>query len=247
MAGETVVTMRSGRVIPKQSIYEESVEARHTIGDSCLLPDGRVFYYAKNGAVALAAGYMCTQPANVANHRKCALAATALVGARRVSVTLGATALAANFYAGGFLHISLGTGLGGVFKVRSHLAIGSAGTGWFELYDPLPVALTAATSYATLSRNPWDTIVVYPATTSIGPAVGVPLIPMTIGYYGWLQTWGPAALNCITTMTIGQPVGVSATAGAGLTLGAFTTSAWGVVMNPNLTTEHSLVYLTIAP
>ena len=265
MAGDQAILKGSGfGLIAKHSIYNydyvlDGSQPEHTVGDRLQLTDGRVFYYAYNcdavttgTAAALAPGIMTTGSPPVANHRNMAVSAAAAKGAMKVYVTPGATAGGANFYAGGYLHFDTGgSGYARYYKVKSHLAIGSATAFWINLYDPLETAITVATK-ATLTANPWANLVIYPATNPTSIPTGIPLItvPQSTSagrYYFWCQTWGPCACLCNTTMGIGTPLGVSGTAGSALTVAADASAQWGVQLNPNATTTYSLVYLTIAP
>lgn len=232
----------------KMGLYETSstLPDGGKIGMRLPLIDGRVFHLAKAGTSNLLVGKMGQGAAPEAQHLKCAVAAAAAIGDMRVSVTLGSVAAAANLYAEGSLHIDTGTGLGTGYKVSDHLAIVLSTAGYFNLYDPIAVALDTS-SYATLCKNRWDGAVVAPNGGLTQKAVGVPLVPVTASYYYWAQTWGPCPLLTQGTVVIGQPVGLGGTAdGACGPIGAYTTAVWGTVMRVNASTEYSLIDLIIA-
>ena len=241
-----VKTMAKPEGIVRQSIYETSAIPKHDLGAMAKLRDGRVFYYAKAGSAALVAGQVQCAPAPVANHKDIAVAAAVAVGATRVSVTLGATAAAANAYAEGYIHLNSGTaGAGNYYKIKSHRAIASGGTGTIELYDPIQEALTTS-SKATLTANPFNGVVVA-ATTLVAPPVGVPIVDVPAGHYCWLQTWGLAAVLTNGTIVIGQNVAPGGDAGAVAAVAAATTPVIGYVAQVNATTEYSLIVLRISP
>lgn len=238
----TVTTMY-GDVIPAQSIYEQSLVAKHRIGDRARLGE-RTFRYARVGGVAIAAGVMTAGASTVANHLNC-VAGTTSVGSTRVTVTLGATAVTRNEYADGYLHINTGDGIG-VYKIKSHLAIGSSGSGVINLYDPIVSALVTATTRVTLTKNPWADVVIAPTTVAQIPT-GVFLRSMALGSFGWIQTGGPClCLVGAGPPTVGQAVMMStATAGA-VVVATAGNPVVGWMMRSNAATHYALVYLTIS-
>lgn len=247
MAGEQVRTMRSRFVIPKQSIYEESSTALHSLGDCCALPGGRIFTYCKNGAVALADGKVVQSAAPLGNHLNRTVAETAAIGATKVKVNFGATAAAANYYAEGWIHFNEAAPEGTYYKVKSHLAIAGSDAVYINLYDPLWKAATVTTSYATLTKAKEDSVIILPNAAATAAIVGVPLIDVTISYYFWAQTYGPCAVLGQGVLVIGQNVGIGGTNdGAVGPVTADTTAIIGEVMQVNASTEYSLIFLKIS-
>ena len=247
MAGEQVRTMRSRFVIPKQSIYEESSVARHSLGDCCALPGARIFTYCKNGAVALIDGAVVQAAVPVANHLNRTVAETAAVGSTKVKVNFGASAAAANYYAEGWLHFNEAAPEGTYYKVKSHLAIAGSDAVYINLYDPLWKVATITTSYATLTKAKEDSVIVMPNAALTAPVVGVPIIDVTASYYFWAQTYGPCAVLGRGTLVIGQPVGIGGTTdGAVGPITAYTTDVIGTTMQVNASTEYSLIFLKIS-
>ncbi|MEM2125707.1 MAG: hypothetical protein QXQ53_04850 [Candidatus Methanosuratincola sp.] len=242
----TVTTMYDSDVIGGQSIYATSAVQKHRLGSRIALPDGRVFYYAKAGATNLVAGKLCCSPAPVANHTDVTVAAAAAVGDTKLYITIGATSMSANQYADGYLHANANAPAGNYYKIRSHLAIGSSGSGWIHLYDPIQEAFTTS-SKVTLTVNPFNGVVAA-ATSLTAPVVGVPIIDVTASHYFWLQTWGPAAVLTYGTIVIGQNVGPSgSSAGAVAAVAASTTPVVGFVAHVNGDGEHSLIFLRLFP
>lgn len=189
-----------------EEIYKTYSEAKHRLGSLIEFPDGRRFRFALNGAVALVPARLVAMPVPAANHLNIAVAAAAAVGAKRVQVTLGATAAAADLYKDGYMYVNDAAGEGQIFRVKTHLAIASAGTGWIELYEdtPVRVALTTA-SEVTLIRNPYADVVIQPSPP-VSRAVGVTLVDVAAANYCWLQTWGPAPVLVDGTLAINDSV-----------------------------------------
>ena len=224
----------------------------HPYGTRMVLPDNRVFYYGQTDG-AQTAGAICQSPVGIANHDMDLATNTASSGDKSVTVTVGGTAATANQYADGYLYVNDGTGEGHIYKIRQHDAISSSGSGAINLYDGDAIATGfAAATIAGLAKNPYKDFIVYP-TTSTGHAVGVAATDFDDDDFGWLQTWGPAAVLCDVAFVIGNHVRVSdGTAGSGEPLDRDGTheneEVIGVasVIAP-VTTDYGFVNLTINP
>ena len=224
----------------------------HPYGTRMVLPDGRVFYYGQPDG-AQTAGAICQSAVGVANHDMDLATTTASAGDKSVTVTLGGTAAAEDLYAEGYLYVNDGTGEGHNYKIRQHDAIGSGGSGAINLMDGDPIATGfAAATIVGLAKNPYKDFIVYP-TTPTGHAVGVAATDFDDDDYGWLQTWGPAAVLCDVAFVIGNHVRVSdGTAGAGEPLDRDGTheneETIGVAsLIAPVTTDYGYVNLTINP
>ena len=224
----------------------------HPYGTRMVLPDNRGYYYGQTDG-AQTAGAICQSPVGIANHDMDLATNTASSGDKSVTVTVGGTAATANQYADGYLYVNDGTGEGHIYKIRQHDAISSSGSGAINLYDGDAIATGfAAATIAGLAKNPYKDFIVYP-TTSTGHAVGVAATDFDDDDFGWLQTWGPAAVLCDVAFVIGNHVRVSdGTAGSGEPLDRDGTheneEVIGVasVIAP-VTTDYGFVNLTINP
>ncbi|MGW8178098.1 MAG: hypothetical protein ACWGQW_04795 [bacterium] len=233
--------------IPKlftQGLYDESATQLQRIGTIRALDDGRVFAYARAGASALAVAKLTSTAVVAANHIECVVADTA-IGATRIYITLGATAAAANLYKDGFIHINKNTGIGHLYKIRGHAAIGSGGSGYLELYDPIRVA-TASSAEGTLTKHPQDGTLVM-ATTQVAAPAGVPPIAVTASYYYWNQVKGVCSILTEGTIVVGNDVSPGTTAPGAVKASTTTeiVGAVGRVLNVNITAEYSLINLAI--
>lgn len=197
-----------------QNIYVESSIQQHALGERMVAPDGRVFRYAKMGAVAGVAGRLYQAPIEVTDHQNLAPTAAVAVGATSVTVTLGATAATANQYAGGWIIIAAGGGINHQYKVASHPAAAAAATLALTLEDPIRVALVAATSKVDLVANPYNGVIINPAAAT-SAAVGVTVTTQTAATFGWLQVRGVVGVLADGAVTVGTVVAASnAVAGA---------------------------------
>lgn len=210
-----------GKVIA-QGMRIQLSAATTTLGTIRSLAGGREIVYAKVGAAAISAAHVMAASAPVALHCNCAVAATASIGARRFTATLGATAAAADAYKDGFVVVQSGTGLGYSYMIDYHLSCAASGNLVLNLKDGLETTLLATTVVA-LVANKYNGVVA--ATAGATTPVGVSLCTASANYYVWLGKRGPWPVH----------VGSSAlTPGCKVTLG----SAAGTVL-PMVTTTVS--------
>lgn len=229
-----------------QDFNSISSTQQDSLGNEAQTSDGRHFAYGLAGGTTLAPGLMNAGSAVVANHVNIAGGTAAVVGDQKVTVTLGATAATADQYAGGYIWSnSTSTGQGAAYKIRTHAAVGSSGTGVFYLDDPILVAWTTTTKVS-LFANQYNGAIVSPASAAAGVVVGVNRQSITNAYFGWFQTKGPAALQCAATVyTLGEEISQSTqTAGNG-TLKVATQQTWGNAIQLGVSSEYQLVNLAL--
>ena len=228
--------------------YAQSLTQEFPLGTK-LTNGERVWRYTRNGAGTPAAGD-CLQGAAILHidAQDDLLCSVAVAGAYEVELTGTAnTACAANYYKEGYLVINDAAGQGHSYKIKSHVACTGAATFKIQLYDPLIVGLTAATSEAGLCKNPFDAVIATAAALSAIP-IGVSPIALTAAYYFWAQTGGPCAVHAHAAAGIGVAaiVGTHAAAVDPNVDNASTLQIIGWFMTPGIAdTEHCLVFLTI--
>lgn len=227
-----------------QSIYESSSVQYHPIGSRAGLDDGRVFYYARNAGTALVAGNATMAEVITDQFGNQAVAAAAAAGVKEVTVTLGSTAVTENEYADGYLMINDEAGEGHTYRIAGHPAAAGAASCVLELLDGIVVALTTSSEYC-LVKNPWADVLIA-AAGSAHQVVGVAAAAITANEYGWLQTWGPAAVLTEGANVIGDALH-SGTAGALLSSALVDDMAVGYQMYTGAAGEYRPVFLTIAP
>jgi hypothetical protein len=226
-----------------QEILDESVTKKETLGALRITEDGRKFRYSKAGE-ALSPGKMGQLAAAVANHIK-QTAPVAAIGASRIGLAVGATAVTADQYADGFLQVYDGTstGLGMQYEIESNTACDGSGTTYVTLKQPLKYALTAADTYS-LIPNPWSSIT-QNASLAQGQGGVVPR-PVTSAYYFWLQTGGVACCLNGGGTALGSALVTSATEGALKTMAAYDSGVAGYCMAfAGVDTKYNPVMLTI--
>lgn len=198
----------------------------HQLGMVGMDKYGDLYHYAQVGASNISAGKLQLAPARKTNHDNATVAVAAVIGAKKVTVTLGATAAVAQEYAGGLLVVNDVTGEGVSYRISSHPAAESSATLEVRLERGLVEALDT-TSQVCLVHNHWNGVV--EGTSSTQRPAGIPQVDGTAGYYGWLKTKGVSAALADETITIG----------AGVTAGTSTAGAVEEVDQPGDTTVLS--------
>lgn len=229
--------------------YQDTVETRaHPLGSVMVFADGRRFAYSQITATDIAAGVLCQQTLNAADHDTLAVAAAVAAGQKVVTVTNGGTtAISVDDFADGYIVVEDDAGEGHLYTVRSNDAAATSAICTLTLYENVQVAMTTATT-VTLFRNPWGRAIIHPSPAT-ALLLGVTPVARSSAF-GWLQTWGPCA--CITqgTVVINEKVIDSASADGAVAPTASTAAGEeyyvGVTMEVGPTTEHSLVALRMS-
>lgn len=222
-------------------------DATHNLGELLTLADGRKFRFGKAGASNVSRGKLQQAAAPIGNHANMTTAAAA-IGATQITVTPGATGGAVGIYNEGYLAVNDVDGEGSVYKVRSNPTITSSVAFVVELFDPIANVALTANSQTTLIHNAYNGFI--EVATSLHRPAGVPLVSITAGDYGWLQTRGVAAVLAGTTRTLGaDQISSGATAGAVVdrtdALGASAEVVVGVAsIVAGVDTEYNPMFLT---
>lgn len=238
------------------------------IGQKFDTADGRELALVSNGTVALAAGVVVQSEAEVTAFQKLAMtvptAYPATAGTYQILVTNGSTVLNVNKYAGGYLIVASGTGIGQILKIGSHQAAANGATFVVTTTDPIQTTLDA-TSKITLVQNPYANVIIAPATTATGGPVGISLYGIaastaptyngTTGaltasgvlQYGLIVTHGPTSCLIDNSVTnVGYPLGVSKVTAGTLGVATLTSTPQIAVSSQTLTSANNgLVYLML--
>ena len=229
-------------------------DQRHKLGTRMSFADGRVFRYCLVGGSEIASGRIVQSPATVAAHDM-DLAWSAGAAASGTTITTGTSlTVTKDQYKEGWLYTNDATGEGQVYPIKSNTAVSGATGCVFTIdeEDGFVIALTASSSLFGVSYNQYDQVIVQP-TTITNIIAGVSPTTMTADYYGWLQTWGYAAVLMQGVSVVGDQVTAAETtaAGAGVLLdssSAQDNESIGVAaLIPAVSTDFQLVKLTIDP
>lgn len=193
------------------------------LGTRGVTADGRVYYYALNGATALLVGDL-VQSAPV---DKLAIASndpgidtqdvTSTWRSLRVSAT-GSTwiapAVIKDEYQDGFIVVENSTMTnvpGQMVRIKSNTQANDTSSTGAEYYTELTFAEDdgfkgGADTDVTIQviRNPYYAVVPYAAVaTFVGKPLGIPMCAIPASYYFWLQTWGAAVVRNQGTSVLG--------------------------------------------
>jgi|SRR5215831_756833 len=208
---------------------------------------GRTYRFGQAGAAALVAGQVLQMAVPVANNVNLAvvIAAPATqtnIGDRTVTVTLGASPLTANQYAGGYVNISTGPGNGYVYQIASHPAALS-GNVTINLNEPMQVPLTSA-SKVDLVANPYAGVIATPATTLTGGVVGIATSPCPANGFDWFQVGGSASVLIAGTPAVGQSVSAPSAVAGAAAINSGTLAIIGQMLATGVDTKNCPVLLT---
>lgn len=194
-------------IFANSPLEENSETPKHPVGTRAVTPDGRTFRYAKAGATALVIANLQVQADLTAHHEDIAFAAAGSIGDDSISVTLGATAVTANEYDGGYVTVIDDTGEGYNYEIVSHGV--SSGSEAITVYiKPGLKAATTTSTTVTLVRNPYSAVVIATGGSQADLPAGVTVRAVTAKYFCWLQTGGIASVLSSGTNvpTAGQPI-----------------------------------------
>lgn len=189
--------------------FEESSVQYHQVGTIGMDDRGDVYRYVKVGGSNVAAGKSHTAPTQKTNHHNCA--ATAAVAANtsnKVTIQLGATAVVAQEYVGGYLVANDNSPEGEIYYVIDHPAADSGATLEVTVDRRFKTAITTSSEF-TLVHNAFNGVIVAAASTI--RATGSPIFDMTAAYFGWFKTRGVVAGLIGTAATLGADLKVEAT------------------------------------
>ncbi len=251
------MNLSHGYIQLAQNMFVSSATAQHQLGAVGQTRDGRIFRYCKMGAVDSVAGKLYQSAATIAGHQSLANNTTSALAAGATSITVTcASSVAANFYSEGYACIASSAGQGYLYSIERHAAVSTGASGQFFFYadDTVQVALLPA-SIITLMANPYNAVVVVPATTATALVVGVSPYIITASQFGWLQTWGSCAVLSNDASALGQWVnGIAASCGrvAGMSSPAVTAcyivgQPVGKMMQTGVAGQFTVVFLTICP
>ena len=236
------------RTLTNTQITDHSTSKQETLGARGQTADGRRFVYAlSDSSAGLAAGKLGVAAAVTANHVNRSLDSTSpvAVGSTYVVVSVGATAVTADQYADGYLIVRDGTGKGQALRISGNASVSSAGGAVrVQLADPVAITLSTSDSKVDLA-SPFSGVV---ASTTLSRAIGVPLVTLAAGEYGWLQTNGTAAVLSDGVITKGYEAVQSTSVAGAVTISAgnaATSQGVGVAPEATVDTKYTGIKLNI--
>ncbi len=176
--------------LSENQIYDTGVDQAWTLGTRAYAPDGRVFRYALNSAVALTTGKCVRRPEKTLGHGNLTVAAAAALGATTFTVTLTFASTAFDEYKDGLVYVNDVTGQGNLYGVVGNSLTNQEGTLTVNINVPLKIALTTS-SQVSLIKNRYNGVRVTELTPN-ERVLGVNPVAVVANGYFWAQVAGPA-------------------------------------------------------
>lgn len=223
--------------------------------------DGRELILVSTAATATVAGDLYQTAALVANHQGLTVTAVNAYGTSggvassssnpaTVTVTIGATAMTAQQYQGGFLTVDSGTGIGQTLRIANNPAALSSGTGVvITLEDGPNTALTTSSVVSLWPAHGANVIINPTAPTNAVAGVSFYIIPASS--YGFLVAKGVvAALSDSTAPAAGYAIEASRTTAGCIGSVSYATNTLtgnviGYTLVAGISTDTKMVYLNI--
>jgi len=241
------MSLTGGIVLTASDIYKNDVIRKHAIGACGQDKHGDLYRYAKLATTDGVAGKLHTSLGREANHQNLALSAAAAKGAYSVAPTVGATAVDADEYVGGYMCFSDVSPEGEWYRIVSHGASAGSEAVTFYLERPLLTAATTSSEVA-LVRNVWNAPAISQLIAERPAGVCVIDVDVSVAPYTWLKTRGVQPVLMDTTgVTVGLKCTISdqVDGAAGLYSDVDAEFEIGQAMQTGTAGEFNPVYLTI--
>lgn len=229
-----------------QTSTDSSLET--LVGTRWDLSDGREVMLIQAGAVALTSGKHLQDAAIIADHVNIAVTAFQAYSANgnvpaKVTVTLGATAVTANQYAGGFVVVNDATGEGQTLRIASHPAADASGSLAITLEDGPATALTTSSEVSLIPAH-GNGVVIFP-TTATNCSAGVSLYPVAASAYGFSVTKGITSVLNDGTPAAGAAVGPSNAVAGALETAVLAQGLVGNAVQTFVDTEYRAAFINV--
>ncbi len=171
---------------------------RWPLGTRMILQDGRRYAFAEAGGTTLLTGKVQQSEVPDPDHDSLPVVSGAQY-ARTINITNGSDVIEEDLYADGYAITEAVAGAGEGFMLKvdiSHAELAASTTVALPLAAGYGLPLTLDTNDTiTIIKNPYADVILSKATG--GPTaliLGVATSPIPTTEFGWIQTWGPAAV-----------------------------------------------------
>lgn len=219
------------------------------VGTRWDLSDGREVILANaSSATTVAAGKLYQDPAEITNHQDLTVTAYQAYSANgnvpaKVTVTLGATAVVANQYAGGFVAVNDNNGEGQTLRIASHPAADLSASLAITLEEGATVAITTASQVSLLPPHGKNVIITPTAVT--GAIVGVSLYAIAASSYGFFVSKGVVTCLGDGTITVGSSISPSNAVAGAVENGVLAQGIVGNATQTGVDTEYRGIFINV--
>lgn len=198
--------------------------------------NGDKYVYVKSAGIT--AGKTVQAPAPIANFQNLAIPTAVVVGSIQVSVTLGATALTANQFAGGELKDNLGN----TYVIDSHPAALATTAVVITLKQVTSVALTTSNTLS-LYAGQYNGSILTPATAT-STIVGVGKVDIAANSYGFILKEGVISCLIDGTPAVGASVSPSNAVSGAVESGVIIQGFCGTMLEVGVNAAYKFVKVT---
>lgn len=219
------------------------------VGTRWDLSDGREVILASVATgTTVAAGKLYQDPAEVSAHQNLLVTAFTAYSANgnvpaKVSFTLGATAVTANQYAGGFLIVNDNAGEGQTLRIASHPAAALSTSLTVTLEETPTVAITTASEVSLIP--PHGKGVIIAPTTVTGAIVGASLYAVAAEAYGFFCSKGITNVLNDGALTNGSAVSPSNAVAGAVENGVIAQGFVGNAIMTGVDTEYRPIFINV--
>jgi hypothetical protein len=224
--GASAISLRAGGVFQTST----DVNLATLVGTRYDLSDGREVIFVSNSSAGVAtSGHLMQDAALIANHQNATVGTFTAYSSTTnkqasIILTLGATAMTADQYQGGFAIVNSGTGIGQTLRIAgNNAALASSTTATIYLEDSPNVAIVAADSKVSLVPAHGKNVIDSPTTRTNVPC-GVSIYNIPASSYGFLVSKGiTSALSDASIAGVGYAISPSVTTAGAVTVSTATT------------------------
>lgn len=230
--------------------FQQSTDSslKTLVGSRWDLEDGREVRLVLAGASSLVSGTLISASAPISDHQNLTVTAVQAYSNNgntpaQVTVTLGATAVTANQYAGGYMIVNDNTGQGQTLQIASHPAAALSTNVVITLADGPNTALDT-TSQVTLIANPCNGVIITNHSALQQP-VGVALYPITNAEYGFITSKGVTSCLNDGGWTAGSAVSASNATDGAVENGVIAQGFVGFALEAGTSTEYNTICINL--
>lgn len=213
-----------------------------TLGRKMIFPDGRTFRYCLAGG-SLTAGRLIQSEAAVANLVNENFTIAGVAGDRTATVDVNTLPALDAFEDGYLVNETQGITLGVSGNTSADPTVLT-----FASPDGLPAAVPIS-DVVSMFKSGFRDVVVKIAAAATAPVIGVSVLTLASGSFGWVQSSGVCGVLVEDTLTLGDAACVSALNDAGAVSASLQTSGEdaqvGIVLEIGANTEVGTIFLTI--
>ncbi len=219
------------------------------VGTRWDLSDGReVILGVASSATTVASGKLYADPAEITNHQNLVVTAYTAYSNNgnvpaKVTVTLGATAVVANQYAGGFLLVNDNAGEGQTLRIASHPAADASASLAVTLEEGATTTITTASEVSLIP--PHGKNVIISPTTETSASFGVSLYPIAASTYGFFVSKGLVCCLGDGTLTVGSAVSPSNAVAGAVENGVIAQGFVGQAAQTGVDTEYRAIFVNL--